>query len=355
MTGNLKVDLESGATSEGVGRDDASRGFPGGVLADMGVVAIGRNEGERLRACLGSLTGRVGLGVYVDSGSTDGSVALARQLGAEVVALDLARPFTAARARNAGFERLLELKPQLRWVQFVDGDCELAPGWLAEAGRFLEARPEVAVVCGRLRERRPEASIYNQLCDIEWNTPVGEARACGGIAMMRVNALRAAGGFVEALIAGEEPELCVRLRAAGWRVWRIDAEMAWHDAAMTRFRQWWRRTLRGGYAFAQGAALHGAPPERHWVRETRSALAWGAGVPLAALAATALAGPWGALVLLAYPAQVARLALRSGSAQQLRWRGPLFLVLGKLPEALGVLRFLLHRMRGRNGALIEYK
>jgi len=293
--------------------------------------------------------------VYVDSGSTDGSVALARQFGADVVALDLARPFTAARARNAGFERLLQLQPQLRWVQFVDGDCELAPGWLAEARRFLEARADLAVACGRLRERRPEASVYNQLCDIEWNTPVGEARACGGIAMMRVDALRAAGGFDEALIAGEEPELCVRLRAAGWRIWRLGAEMAWHDAAMTRFGQWWRRTLRGGYAFAQGAAMHGAPPERHWVRETRSALAWGAGVPLAALAAMALAGPWGALVLLAYPAQVGRLALRSGAAQPLRWRRPLFLVLGKLPEALGVLRFLLHRMQGRHGALIEYK
>jgi len=361
VEGAVSVGPASGTMPACAGRDDAARGAASdagdadGVLADTGVVAIGRNEGERLRACLASSSGRVGRVVYVDSGSTDGSVALARQFGADVVALDLARPFTAARARNAGFERLLQLQPQLRWVQFVDGDCELAPGWLAEARRFLEARADLAVACGRLRERRPEASVYNQLCDIEWNTPVGEARACGGIAMMRVDALRAAGGFDEALIAGEEPELCVRLRAAGWRIWRLGAEMAWHDAAMTRFGQWWRRTLRGGYAFAQGAAMHGAPPERHWVRETRSALAWGAGVPLAALAAMALAGPWGALVLLAYPAQVGRLALRSGAAQPLRWRRPLFLVLGKLPEALGVLRFLLHRMQGRHGALIEYK
>jgi len=102
---------------------------------------------------------------------------------------------------NAGGRQLAEVT---RGLSDIEGKRLkiVIPGWLAEAGRFLEARPDVAVVCGRLRERRPEASIYNQLCDIEWNTPVGEARACGGIAMMRVNALRAAGGFVEALIAG---------------------------------------------------------------------------------------------------------------------------------------------------------
>ena len=327
----------------------------GGMLADTGVVAIGRNEGERLRGCLASVAGRVACVVYVDSGSTDGSESLARQFGAEVVALDMTRPFTAARARNAGLQRLRERLPGVRRVQFVDGDCEVVPGWLARAHAFLDAEPRVAAVCGRRRERHPERTVYNRLCDLEWDTPIGEARACGGDAMMRVEALAAVGGYRDDLIAGEEPELCVRLRAAGWRVHRLDAEMTRHDAAMTRFGQWWRRTLRSGYAFAQGAALHGAPPERHWVRETRSALAWGAGVPLAALVAIVLAGAWGALVLLAYPAQVARLALRAGRSEPLRWRRPLFLVLGKLPEALGVLRFRLHRMRGRHGALIEYK
>ena len=325
------------------------------MLSDTAVIAIGRNEGERLRACLASVADRVGLVVYVDSGSTDGSVALARAAGAEVVALDMRRPFTAARARNAGLARALEQRPGLASVQFVDGDCEVVDGWLERAHAFLQAEPRVAVACGRRRERHPERSVYNRLCDLEWDTPVGDARACGGDALMRVDAVRAVGGYRDDLIAGEEPELCVRLRAAGWRVHRLDAEMTRHDAAMTRFGQWWRRTLRSGYAFAQGAALHGAPPERHWVRETRSALAWGAALPLATLLLIAGVGAWGALPLLLYPLQVARLALRSRRWIAIPWRRASFLVLGKLPEALGVLRFGLHRLTGRHGRLIEYK
>ena len=65
-----------------------------------GAVVIGRNEAERLRHCLNSLLGGGLTIVYVDSDSVDGSAALARSLGAEVVQLDLSRPFTAARARN---------------------------------------------------------------------------------------------------------------------------------------------------------------------------------------------------------------------------------------------------------------
>ncbi|MCE9606893.1 MAG: glycosyltransferase [Planctomycetia bacterium] len=213
----------------------------------IGVVAIGRNEGERLRTCLRSLVGRAGAVVYVDSGSTDGSVALARSLGAEVVELDLALPFTAARARNAGFERLRQVLPAVEFVQFVDGDCEVRSGWLADAIAAFEGQPRWAVVCGRRRERRPEASVFNRLCDIEWDTPVGEASACGGDALMRVVAFVEVGGFDDSLIAGEEPEMCVRMRRHGWTIHRLAAEMTWHDAAMTRLGQWWKRTVRAGH------------------------------------------------------------------------------------------------------------
>jgi len=317
-------------------------------------VAIGRNEGERLRRCLESLRGVAPL-VYVDSGSTDGSVDLARGLGASVVALDMTRPFTAARARNAGLARVLELDADTPVVQFVDGDCEVRAGWIAEGLAFLDAHADVAAVCGRVRERHPERSIYNRLCDLEWDTPTGESRSCGGNAMLRADALRASGGFREDLIAGEEPELCVRLRAAGWRVWRHPGEMVLHDAAMTRFGQWWTRTQRAGYAFAEGASLHGSRPERHWVRETRSARVWAIGVPLAALAAVLVFGPAGALVLLAYPLQVGRIAARGDGPLRLRLLRAAFIVLGKFAEAVGQLRWLVRRLRGRHVALIEYK
>lgn len=325
-------------------------------LLKAGVVAIGRNEGARLTQCLKSVVGNTGcVVVYVDSGSTDGSVEMARAIGVDVVALDLRVPFTAARARNEGFRRLRELAPDLAYVQFVDGDCEVVAGWLEKAVAFLDARPEVAVVCGRLRERYPELSIYNMLCDIEWDTPVGEARACGGLALVRADAFEKVSGYRDTLIAGEEPELCFRLRAAGWHVWRLDQEMALHDAAMSRFGQWWIRTLRGGYAYAQGAYLHGAPPERFGVRESRSAWLWGLGLPLFAFICTTLLGPFGLMIFSVYPLQVARLALRGDRTMRENWWRAAFLVIGKFPEMLGQLRFLTHRCLGEQSRLIEYK
>ncbi|KZX97136.1 MULTISPECIES: glycosyltransferase family 2 protein [unclassified Sulfitobacter] len=308
----------------------------------IGAVVIGRNEGARLERSLQALAGQVAQIVYVDSGSTDGSVAAARGLGAEVVELDMKHPFTAARARNAGVAALGE---EITLVQFLDGDCILRDGWLAAAEAHLSAHPQLAVVCGRRREEHPQTSIYNSLVDAEWDTPPGEARACGGDALMRLEALRAVGGYRAEMIAGEEPELCQRLRRAGWQIWRLDAEMTWHDAQITRFSQWWRRSLRAGHAFAEGAALHGAGPDRHWVAETRRAVLWGALLP-AVILLLALLTPWAAVgLMLLYPLQLLRLIWRGGAA----WG--FFTLLGKFPEALGVLKY---HMR-RDGRIIEYR
>lgn len=319
------------------------------VTDRIGAVVIGRNEGDRLVRCLASLAGRVAATVYVDSGSTDGSVSAARAMDCHVVELDRNLPFTAARARNAGLEALAGCAPDATFVQFVDGDCEVVPGWIEVAAGFLRDHSAVAAVCGRRRERFPDASVWNGLIDREWATPVGEAEACGGDALMRVAPLRAAGGFNPDLIAGEEPELCLRLRRAGWQVWRIDAEMTLHDAAMTRFGQWWRRSIRAGHAAAEGAAMHGAGAERYNVARVKRALIWGAGVPLAAIAG-AMVTPWALLILLAWPLQILRL-------QMLRHELPeaFFLTLGKVPEAVGVIGYRWHRLRGRRRGLIEYK
>ncbi|MBU1235890.1 MAG: glycosyltransferase family 2 protein [Gammaproteobacteria bacterium] len=321
----------------------------------IGVVVIGRNEGVRLERCLKSVLGRVAGVVYVDSGSTDNSVSMARGMNIEVVELDMSVPFTAARARNEGFERLLTKLPEIRYVQFVDGDCEVVPGWIEKAEAFLNSRPDVAAVCGRRRERFPENSAYNLLCDIEWDTPTGEAKSCGGDALMRADALSAAGGYRPDLIAGEEPELCVRLRAAGWKVWRLGEEMTLHDAAMTRFGQWWKRTQRSGHAYAEGAYLHGAPPERHGVADSRRIWLWGLFIPLAILLAVIVAGWPGLLLAAIYPLQVVRLAIKGDRSTRENWLYAFFLVLGKFPELQGQLKFHLNRLSAGKTTLIEYK
>lgn len=318
--------------------------------ADIGAVVIGRNEGQRLIDCLTSMQEQVARTVYVDSGSTDGSRAAARDLGAEVVELDTDTPFTAARARNAGLARLTDTGSAPAFVQFVDGDCVLDPAWIATAAAFLDAHPQVAVVCGRRRERFPEASVFNRLIDREWDTPVGEARACGGDALMRTAALTEAGGYNPDLIAGEEPELCVRLRKAGWRIWRLDAEMTLHDAAITRPGQWWKRAARAGHAYAEGAAMHGAPPERHKLAETRRAVIWGLVLPLLTVLALLVWPLPGLALLLLWPLQVIRLWRRTGDPTE-----ALALTFGKLAEGQGVATYWWRRATGARRRLIEYK
>lgn len=316
----------------------------------VGAVVIGRNEGARLRACLASVLPSVRQVVYVDSGSTDASVAMAQEMGADVLALDMGVPFTAARARNSGFQRLLSLHPEVRFVQFIDGDCEVVAGWMDAARRHIEAHPDCAAVCGRRRERYPEKSIYNRMCDLEWNTPVGDALSCGGDALFRAEPLVQAGGFRESLIAGEEPELCLRLRRAGWRIHRVDHEMTLHDAAITRWQQWWQRTVRGGHAFAEGSWLHGMSPDRHWVRHTARAVVWGILLPLLIVLLGSFVDSRGWMLALLYPVQWFRLAIRDRSPQI-----AFFSLMGKFAEAQGVLKFYLGKLFGRTGRLIEYK
>lgn len=256
----------------------------------IGVVVIGRNEGERLACCLKALAGREMTVVYADSGSTDRSVQVALEHGAEVVTLDAGRPFTAARGRNEGFARLMQLDPNAEFVQFIDGDVELDASWLDAAAKTLADDESIAAVCGRLREKYRDRCVYARLCDMEWNGPVGEIRSCGGISMMRVDAFRKAGGFDASLAAGEEAQLCGRLRSAGQRIMRIDAPMGTHDAGIQTLAQWSRRAQRAGRAY--GKALFAAEKDLYKRKQAISAVVWGAAVPAMMLLALLMGIRW---------------------------------------------------------------
>lgn len=310
----------------------------------VGVVVIGRNEGARLRCCLSSVEERKP-GVYIDSGSSDGSAALARALGWDVVELDPALPFTAARGRNAGFDYLLGQHNGIRYVQFVDGDCELVAGWLDGARQALDSRPDVAIVAGQLHERDAHSSIYRRLCDMEWHAPAGDVASCGGIFMARAEAFAGVGGFDPSIEAGEEPELCLRLRERGWRIVRLAQAMAWHDSGMCRFGQWWRRAVRSGRGLARGTQLHGHGRERHCVRQVFSALFWGHLLPIftGMFAIALLWVPWVRapllLIALAYGVLWTRIYLHRRRLSDARCHAALyaaFCILSKVPTSLGI-------------------
>lgn len=327
---------------------------------NVGIVVIGRNEGERLRHCLESVRKAAWPMVYVDSGSTDDSVVIARSFNAKVVELNPDRPFSAARARNEGFARLLEHCPVARFVQFIDGDCTLLDGWLEAAVNALLEDPKRAAVMGHLSERNADASPYNRLCALEWKSQPGDLQnfgGLGGIAMIRSDVLRQLGGYNLDVIAGEDSELGVRMGLAGYKVTKIDHLMATHDANMTSFQQWWRRAVRAGHAIGQRAHLNGKSALRDCVRERNSTLFWGIGLPCVTVV-TALPSQGvslfalGAYLLLGY--RVWRNRRNQGDTRSDALLYTRFLLLAKFANAVGLLRFFLNRIV-RRYEIIEYK
>lgn len=325
-------------------------------MAKVGIVVIGRNEGARLVTSLQSALAALPREhiIYVDSESEDGSIGAARDLGVRVVELDSTLLHTAARARNAGFEHLRSALPHLEFVQFIDGDCELVSGWLEVAERFLSEHADIAVVCGRRRERQPDRSVYNWLCDQEWNTPLGRALACGGDAMFCVRAFEDVGGFTATLIAGEEPELCLRLRERGWQIWRVDSEMTVHDAAMTSFNQWWQRTARGGYAYAEISALHASSAARIWQWEKVRAIFWAGVLPLIVVGG-ALVSKLALIGTFLYPALICRTAVRRGPNKLSSWQFSTFMLLAKFAEMQGIARYWQSQISGKRPRRVDYK
>ncbi|MDJ0556746.1 MAG: glycosyltransferase family A protein [Microcoleaceae cyanobacterium MO_207.B10] len=325
----------------------------------IGVVVIGRNEGDRLIRSLESIVNGSRPVVYVDSGSTDGSCEAARKRGVEVVDLDLSIPFTAARARNAGFEQMCEKYPEVEYVQFIDGDCEVVKGWLEAAAQTLDAHPEVVAVCGWRRERYPENSVYNRICDVEWRIgSPGTILSFAGDVMIRREPLAAVGGYNNRMIAFEEGELCVRLRRTGGILLRIDKNCTLHDADMHSAKQWWKRAKRCGYGLAQISYVYGNATEPHFVKSILRIWLWGIIMPIVALG---LAIPTYGLSLLGlgrYPVAILREISRKqkagySKAESVAWG--VSAPMAAIPEAFGLIQFNLDRLGKKQHKIIEYK
>ena len=326
--------------------------------SQLGIVVVGRNERERLTRSLTSALASTKTVIYVDSGSRDDSVAVAQGLGVWVWRLDPARPFSAARARNEGFAQLRDAHPELQIVQFLDGDCELAPHWLVVGLAELERASDTALVCGHIRERDPAASPYNRMCALEWRQSPGEVDACGGNFMVRANLFDRLGGFRCEVTAGEEDELCQRVHALGGKIRLLDHDMVEHDAALLHFSQWWQRARRCGHAYAQGRFLHRQRPDGRFRHESRSMILWGTLLPTLAVLSAAPTGGASLFFLGGYALLFLRIHRR---CRQRGWSNAearlyaAFTVLAKFPGALGVIKFSLDRWRGRHPALIEHK
>lgn len=330
------------------------------IEAVLSVVVIGRNEGERLVRCLESVRAMADPGgavelIYVDSASSDDSPERAAALGARVIIVHPERP-SAALGRNAGWRAA-----RAPLILFLDGDTLLEPRFVVES--LPEFRdPKVVVVWGHRREIRPEASLYNRVLDLDWIYPPGPSEFCGGDALMRRAALEAVDGFDATLIAGEEPELCRRLRAHGGLILHVDRPMTGHDLAMTHWRQYWRRAMRAGHAYAEVAERFRATDTPLWECEVRRNRVR-AGVLLLSLllAVIGVLGGWWVVPLLVLGLWLV-LALRT--ALRVGWKSRDLLTrllyglhshVQQIPILMGQLGFYWDRWRGRRRGLIEYK
>ena len=330
------------------------------AYAKISVVVIGRNEGKRLERCLQSIAAVPGHliqeVIYVDSHSTDESVALASRSGATAIALDPG-PTTAARGRNAGLSvAACEL------ILFLDGDTILDPAFPSAACAALAADESLAAVWGHRREVRPEASLYNRVLDLDWIYPPGFTAFCGGDVLMRKSALEQVGGFDATLIAGEEPELCRRLRAEGFRILHIDHPMTGHDLNMLHWRQYWIRALRAGYAYAEVSARFRGTGDPFWATEQRANLLRGSFWLISFLACLVATVRFGVVPMAIWVAMLLLMSARS--AWRARWKskqlGTLFLYgihshLQQVPVLFGQIQFLLTRSRKGPRKIIEYK
>jgi glycosyltransferase involved in cell wall biosynthesis len=324
----------------------------------VSVIVIGRIEGVRLVRCLESIAAMETEGfaeetIYVDSASTDGSPQRAAALGARVIEVRPQRP-SAALGRNAGWRAA-----SADFVLFLDGDTQLHPLFVCRA---LEAMrdPAVAVVWGHRREAHPEQSIYVRALDLDWIYPAGPSEFCGGDALMRRDVLEQVGGFDASLIAGEEPELCRRIRAQGHSILHIDAPMTLHDLAVTRFPAYWKRAYRAGHAYAEVAARFRDSEDPLWRADARRNLIHGSALLVAPLLLAASAfWPWLFVALAS-----AGLALLGRTIRRCAWKTgspatrllyALHSHLQQIPILAGQVGYFFDARTGRRRQLIEYK
>jgi GT2 family glycosyltransferase len=325
----------------------------------VSVVVIGRNEGERLKRCLQSVALSKSAVcsleiIYVDSDSSDDSVKLATAQGATSLVLKGERP-SAARGRNLGWRTA-----RGEFVLFLDGDTILDPGFLT-AALYAIQNDAVVAVWGHRREIAPQQSVYVRVLDLDWVYAPGDSAFCGGDVLMRRAALEACGGFDDALIAGEEPELCSRLRAAGGVIRHIDAPMTLHDLAITSFGAYWQRARRAGHAYAEVAQRCRNQPGQLWTREVRSNRVRGVlllAAPLLLIIAIGLQPVVGGLMILIALALVLRSASLTCAKSPDFTTRLLYAIhshFQHIPILFGQLGFYMDILRGHRRGLIEYK
>ncbi|MGA7669525.1 MAG: glycosyltransferase [Nitrolancea sp.] len=196
----------------------------------LDVVIITKNQGWNVRRLVESVLReteslpRTDV-ILVDSASTDDTVYVAQEFPIRVIRLSKRQRLTAAAGRQAG---ITQTSGDV--VLFLDGDMELRHGWIAAALRVFKKEPSVAVISGQVVD---QPRVTKESCGPARplsNTPVlyDTVPHGGGAAAYRRRVLEKVGSFNPYLFSDEEPELCLRIREAGYRVVKLRMPIADH-------------------------------------------------------------------------------------------------------------------------------
>jgi glycosyltransferase involved in cell wall biosynthesis len=196
----------------------------------LDVVIITKDQGWNVRRLIESVLreteGRPGTEIIlVDSASSDDTVDVASEYPIRVIRLSKRQRLTAAAGRHAG---LSQTGGDV--VLFLDGDMELRRGWIDAALGLFARRPDIAVISGEVIDQPIRARCLRAVESVGeiQRASFSEVTHGGGAAAYRRSVLDRVGSFNPYLFSDEEPELCLRIRHAGYRIVRLDRPIADH-------------------------------------------------------------------------------------------------------------------------------
>lgn len=221
---------------------------------EISVIVVNWNRRELLRQCLDSLSGQQETHfevILVDNGSQDGSAEMARaQFAAggrfllRLIENRTNRGFCAA--NNQGIAAA-----QGAFIALLNNDAEAAPGWLAALRRVFQGRPEVGMAASKILVREDPGRI-DKVGHLIYPDGQNRGRGCGErdvgqydrmeevlwpdgcAAMYRRTMLEQIGGFDEDFFAyGDDAELGLRARIAGWRCLYVPDAVVLHHRGAT--------------------------------------------------------------------------------------------------------------------------
>jgi GT2 family glycosyltransferase len=239
---------------------------PGGCPVTVIIKAL--NEQARIahavETALAAVSAVGGEVVLADSASTDRTVAIASAYPIRIVQLMDPRERCCGIGPQLGFQH-----SRGEFVYLMDGDMALDPAFLAQALAFLAQHPEVAGVGGRVVERNLDHLEYRERQAREACEPhrvPGPVDRLDGGAMYRRLAIQEAGYLSDRnLHSYEEFDLAARLRARGWKLWRLPEVSVSHEGHRTPALRLLARRWASGYAWGTGELLRAALG-RPWLR-----------------------------------------------------------------------------------------